>query len=94
MKVRDLRRIIQEELVSVLAENAHTKEEEEEEKETKEKETKEKEITPTKPQPRRKIGREDIPKESPTPAKAYKSLKETEKELVNKITQRFLKLKK
>lgn len=84
MKVSDLRRIIQEELASVLAENAPAKE----------KETKEKEITPTKPQPRRKLGREDIPKESPTPAKALTSLKETEKELVNKITQRFLKLKK
>lgn len=84
MKVSDLRRIIQEELASVLAENAPAKE----------KETKEKEKTPTKPQPRRKIGREDIPKESPTPAKAKTSLKETEKELVNKITQRFLKLKK
>ena len=48
---------------------------------------------PSKPQPRRKIGREDIPKESPIPVKAS-SLKETEKELANKITQRFLKLKK
>ena len=33
---------------------------------------------PSKPQPRRKIGREDIPKESPIPVKAS-SLKETEK---------------
>ena len=85
MKLDALRKIIKEELASALKENAPV---------TKEKETKEKELTPTKPQPRRKIGREDIPKESPTPAKALTSLKETEKELVSKITARFLKSKK
>jgi hypothetical protein len=85
MKLDALRKIIKEELSSALKENTPA---------TKEKETKEKKITPTKPQPRRKIGREDIPKESPTPAKALTSLKETEKELVSKITARFLKSKK
>jgi len=85
MKLDALRKIIKEELAAALKENAPA---------TKEKETKEKEITPTKPQPRRKVGREDIPKESPTPAKALTSLKETEKELVSKITARFLKSKK
>ena len=85
MKLDALRKIIKEELAATLKENAPEKEE---------KKTKEKEITPTKPQPRRKIGREDIPKESPTPAKALTSLKETEKELVSKITARFLKSKK
>lgn len=84
MKLEELRKLIKEELASVLKENAPEEE----------KKTIEKEITPTKPQPRRKVGREDIPKESPTPAKALTSLKETEKELVSKITARFLKSKK
>jgi len=86
MKISDLRRIIQEELSSILSENAPAKEKEE-------KKTIEAPPTtkPAKPQPRRKIGREDIPRESPTPAKA---LKETEKEKINLITQRFLKLTK
>jgi len=86
MKVSDLRRIIQEELASILSENAPVKEPETPG-------TKEKEKNPAKPQPRRKIGREDIPKESPIPKKAQ-ALKETEKEKINLITQRFLKSKK
>jgi hypothetical protein len=82
MKVSDLRRIIQEELASVLVENAPAKE----------KETKEAPPT-TKPgtTPKRRGFDKPAPGVNPKP-KA--SLKETEKELVNKITQRFLKLKK
>jgi len=82
MKVSDLRRIIQEELASVLTENAPAKE----------KETKEAPPT-TKPgtTPKRRGFDKPAPGVNPKP-KA--SLKETEKELVNKITQRFLKLKK
>jgi hypothetical protein len=80
MKLDELKKIIKEELKSILEANAPEKEE---------KKTKEKEKIPTKPTPRRKIGREDIPKESPTPAKALTSLKETE---IDKITARFLKL--
>ena len=85
MKLDELKKIIKEELKSILKANAPEKEE---------KKTKEKEKITTKPTPRRKVGREDIPKESPTPAKALTSLKETEKNLVNKITARFLKSKK
>lgn len=83
MKINDLRRIIQEELALVLAEkNAPAKE-----KET---------ITApptTKPgtTPKRRGFDKPAPGVQPKP-KA--SLEETEKELVNKITQRFLKLKK
>ena len=81
MKVKDLRRIIQEELASVLAENAPAKE-----KETIEAPPK----TPSKPTPKRRGFDKPGPGVNPKP----KALKETEKELVNKITQRFLKLKK
>jgi hypothetical protein len=84
MKVKDLRRIIQEELASVLAENAPAKE-----KETIEAPPK----TPLKPTPKRRGFDKPGPGVQPKP-KAKTDLKETEKELVNKITQRFLKLKK
>jgi hypothetical protein len=80
MKLDALRKIIKEELAATLKENVPAKEKEK---------TIEKEKIPTKPTPRRKIGREDIPKESPIPAKASTSLKETE---IDKITARFLKL--
>ena len=81
MKISNLRRIIQEELASVLAENAPAKE----------KETIEAPPT-TKPgtTPKRRGFDKPAPGVNPKP----KALKETEKELVNKITQRFLKLKK
>lgn len=84
MKISDLRRIIQEELASVLAENAPAKE----------KETKEAPPT-TKPgtTPKRRGFDKPAPGVQPKP-KAKTNLEETEKELVNKITQRFLKLKK
>ena len=82
MKVSDLRRIIQEELASVLAENTPAKE----------KETIEAPPT-TKPgtTPKRRGFDKPAPGVQPKP-KA--SLKEEEKELANKIAQRFLKLKK
>jgi hypothetical protein len=84
MKISDLRRIIQEELSSILSENAPAKEPETPG-------TKEKEKNPVKPDKTRKW----TPKPGAEPKpKAKKDLNETEKELVNKITQRFLKSKK
>jgi hypothetical protein len=84
MKISDLRRIIQEELSSILSENAPAKE----------KETIEAPPT-TKPgtTPKRRGFDKPGPGVQPKP-KAKKDLNETEKELVNKITQRFLKSKK
>lgn len=88
MKLDELKKIIKEELKSILKANAPEKEE----KKTKEKETeKEKkrrgfDPTPTKREP----GKEPLI----VPVKNKTSLKETEKNLVNKITARFLKSKK
>jgi|688.fasta_scaffold2168833_2 hypothetical protein len=83
MKVSDLRRIIQEELASILAENAPAKE----------KETIEAPPT-TKPgtKPKRRGFDKPAPGVKPTPKN--ENLSEAEKELANKIAQRFLKLKK
>lgn len=83
MKVSDLRRIIQEELASMLAENAPAKE----------KETIEAPPT-TKPgtTPKRRGFDKPAPGVKPTPKN--ENLSEAEKELANKIAQRFLKLKK
>jgi hypothetical protein len=80
MKVSDLRRIIQEELASILAENAPAKE-----KETIEAPPK----TPSKPTPKRRGFDKPGPGVKPAPKNEGK-----EKELINKITQRFLKSKK
>ena len=82
MKINDLRRIIQEELAAILAENAPAKEKEE-------KETKEKEKIPGKTPKRRGFDKPE-PGVQPKP----KALKEEEKELAKKIAQRFLNLKK
>ena len=84
MKINDLRRIIQEELAAVLAENAPAKEKEE-------KETKEKEKTPGKTPKRRGF---DKPGPGVKPTPKNENLSEAEKELASKIAQRFLKLKK
>ena len=83
MKVSDLRHIIQEELASILAENAPAKE----------KETIEAPPT-TKPgtTPKRRGFDKPAPGVKPTPKN--ENLSEAEKELANKIAQRFLKLKK
>ena len=81
MKLEELRKLIKEELASVLKENAP-----EEEKKTKEKEKEKPGTTP-----RRRGFDKPEPGVNPKP-KA--SLKETEKNLVNKITARFLKSKK
>jgi hypothetical protein len=80
MKVSDLRRIIQEELASILAENAPAKE----------KETIEAPPT-TKPgtTPKRRGFDKPAPGVKPTPKNEGK-----EKDLANKIAQRFLKMKK
>jgi len=78
MKISDLRRIIQEELSSILSENSPAKE-----KETIEAPPK----TPTKP--KRRGFDKPGPGVKPAPKNEGK-----EKELVNKITQRFLKSKK
>ena len=83
MKVSDLRRIIQEELASMLAENAPAKE-----KETIEAPPKTKPGTT----PKRKGFDKPAPGVKPTPKN--ENLSEAEKELANKIAQRFLKLKK
>ncbi len=82
MKLDELKKIIKEELKSILEANAPEKEE---------KKTKEEEKITTKPTPRRKVGREDIPKQSPIPIKNETSLKETE---IDKITKRFTSYKK
>ena len=91
MKLDALRKIIKEELAAALKENAPAKE----------KETVEAPPT-TKPgtTPKRRgfdptpIKREPGKEPLIVPKKAKTNSKETEKELVNKITQRFLKLKK
>lgn len=84
MKINDLRRIIQEELTSVLAEkNAPAKE----------KETIEAPPT-TKPGTTPKRRGFDKPAPGVKPAPKNENLSEAEKELANKIAQRFLKLKK
>ena len=80
MKLDELKKIIKEELKSILEANAPEKEE---------KKTKEEEKITTKPTPRRKIGREDIPKQSPIPIKNKTPLKEIEKNILDKITARF-----
>jgi hypothetical protein len=82
MKLDALRKIIKEELAATLKENAPAKE-----KETKEAPTKDKPGTT----PKRRGFDKPEPGVNPKP-KA--SLKETEKELVSKITARFLKSKK
>ena len=82
MKLDELKKIIKEELKSILEANAPEKEE----KKTKEKE-KEKQGTT----PRRRGFDKPEPGVNPKP-KA--SLEETEKNLVDKITARFLKSKK
>jgi hypothetical protein len=83
MKINDLRRIIQEELASILAENAPVKEPETPG-------TKEKEKNPAKPDKTRKWN----PKPGVKPTIKNENLSEAEKELASKIAQRFLKLKK
>jgi len=86
MKLDELKKIIKEELASALKENT----------EVAPAETKPgtKEAPPTtKPGKRRQIGNPTIPKTSPIPIK-NQNLSEAEKELANKIAQRFLKLKK
>jgi hypothetical protein len=80
MKLDELKKIIKEELKSILEANAPEKEK---------KKTKEEEKITTKPTPRRKIGREDIPKQSPIPIKNKTPLKEIEKNILDKITARF-----
>jgi len=82
MKLDTLRKIIKEELSAALKENAPAKE-----KETKEAPTKDKPGTT----PKRRGFDKPEPGVNPKP-KA--SLEETEKELVSKITARFLKSKK
>jgi len=88
MKLEELRKLIKEELAAVLKENAPEKEE----KKTKEKETKE---APTKDKPGTTPKRRGFDKPEPGVNPKPKALvKETEKELVSKITARFLKSKK
>ena len=82
MKIKDIKRIIREELSSILAENAPAKE-----KETKEAPTKP--DTDEKTKPRR--GFEPKPGAEPKP-KAKASLKE--EDMVKKIADRFKSLKK
>ena len=84
MNAKDLKRIIKEELVAILAENAPAKE--------RETTTAPPKTTPS-TTPKRRGFDKPGPGVQPKP-KAKTDLKETEKELVNKITQRFLKLKK
>ena len=83
MKLDELKKIIKEELKSILEANAPEKEE----KKTKEKETeKEKRRRGFDPTPiKREPGKEPLV----VPVKNKTPLKETEKNLVNKITARF-----
>ena len=83
MKLDELKKIIKEELASALKENAPAKEKEETE-------TIEKETEKEKEKKRRGF---DKPEPGVNP-KPKASLEETEKELVSKITARFLKSKK
>jgi heme-binding NEAT domain protein len=82
MKLNRLKKIIREEIVVALAENAPAKE-------------KETTTTPPTTKPGTTPKRRGFDKPEPgVQPKPKASLKEEEKELVNKITQRFLKIKK
>jgi hypothetical protein len=81
MNLEKLKEIIREEIYSILKENAPAKE-------------REKTTAPPKEKPGTTPKRRGFDKPAPGVQPKPKALKEEEKELANKIAQRFLKLKK